>query len=409
MSVVTPTGDAAVMPRFPVLDTLRAIGALAVLTTHTAFWGGEYTRHGAVGTALARLDVGVAIFFVLSGFLLSYPYLARARRGLPAPSLRPYLWKRFLRIYPVYLLTAVLALLLIDDNRGAPASQWLSTLLLGDIYVRGQLPQGLTQMWSLSVEVSFYLALPLLMILATGGRSLRARRCIALVLAMTLVGVAWHLVLSDWLDDRVAGSPLLWLPSYLTWFALGIAFALARVLDDAGAPPGRVRRGLTTLAGQPGACWAAVLGLLLVAATPIAGPSLLAAPTAGQSLVKNLLYAAVGALVVLTGAFGTGRGVYARVFSFAPLRHLGHISFSVFCLHLPVLHLVMWMTGYERFEGHGWQIWLLTLTLSVGAAEVVYRWLERPAMSLRRLGGPTERVDGAPDNAKTPATDTSRK
>ena len=73
MSTVTPTGQAAVMPRFPMLDTLRAVGAIAVLTTHVAFWGGEYTRWGAFGTVLARLDVGVAIFFVLSGFLLSYP------------------------------------------------------------------------------------------------------------------------------------------------------------------------------------------------------------------------------------------------------------------------------------------------------------------------------------------------
>ena len=79
---------------FPVLDTMRAVGALAVLTTHVAFWAGDYQRHGAWGSFLARLDVGVAIFFVLSGFLLSRPSPAvwlpsgdaRPRRTLP---LRP--------------------------------------------------------------------------------------------------------------------------------------------------------------------------------------------------------------------------------------------------------------------------------------------------------------------------------
>ena len=65
-------------PVFPVLDTLRAVGALAVLTTHVAFQSGAYVRHGVWGALLSRLDVGVAIFFVLSGFLLSRPYLARA-------------------------------------------------------------------------------------------------------------------------------------------------------------------------------------------------------------------------------------------------------------------------------------------------------------------------------------------
>jgi peptidoglycan/LPS O-acetylase OafA/YrhL len=404
MSTVTPTGQAAVMPRFPMLDTLRAVGAIAVLTTHVAFWGGEYTRWGAFGTVLARLDVGVAIFFVLSGFLLSYPYLARAHRGLPSPSARPYFWKRFLRIYPVYLLTAVIAMVLIDDNRGASPARWLSTLLLGDVYIRPRLPQGLTQMWSLAVEVSFYLVLPLLMLVATRGRTLRPRRVCTLLLLMTVVAVAWHLVLADRVDERVDGSPLQWLPSYLTWFAVGIGFATARVLHDAGTPPGRVRRGLATLAELPGTCWAAVAGLMMVSATPIAGPSMFAAPTAAQSLAKNLIYAAVGALVVLPGALGTGQGRYARAFSLAPLRRLGYISYGIFCLHLPVLHLVMWMTGYELFRGHGWQIWLLTLALSVAAAEVVYRLVERPAMRLRRLGGATERAD---DSASAPASGTS--
>ena len=70
-------------PEFPVLDTLRAVGALAVLTTHAAFWSGDYTQHGVWGTLLARLDVGVAIFFVLSGFLL-VAALPRPGRGRPA-------------------------------------------------------------------------------------------------------------------------------------------------------------------------------------------------------------------------------------------------------------------------------------------------------------------------------------
>ena len=71
---------------FPVLDTLRAVGALCVLTTHVAFWSGAYTNHGAWGTLLSRLDVGVALFFVLSGFLLARPFL---RPPWPAPPRPP--------------------------------------------------------------------------------------------------------------------------------------------------------------------------------------------------------------------------------------------------------------------------------------------------------------------------------
>ena len=107
-------------PQMPELDTLRAVGALAVLTTHAGFWAGDYTRLGVRGTLLARLDVGVAIFFVLSGFLLSRPYLARAATGQGAPATGRYLWKRFLRIAPVYVLTVVVALVSSERTRPGP-------------------------------------------------------------------------------------------------------------------------------------------------------------------------------------------------------------------------------------------------------------------------------------------------
>jgi len=171
---------------FPVLDTLRAIGALAVLTTHTAFQAGEYLRHGVWGTLLARLDVGVAIFFVLSGFLLARPWLARAATGAPPPSRRRYYEKRLLRIYPVYVVTVVIALVWIPENEGATLRTWVSSLLLADPYTSEQLPHGLTQMWSLTAEVAFYAVLPLLMWVAVGRvHALRPRRVLALAVAMT--------------------------------------------------------------------------------------------------------------------------------------------------------------------------------------------------------------------------------
>jgi peptidoglycan/LPS O-acetylase OafA/YrhL len=172
------------------------------------------------------------------------------------------------------------------------------------------------------------------------------------------------------------------LPTYLVWFAVGIFLALAHVALDQW--PGRLQRGLLGLAALPGCCWAAAAGLMLLAATPIAGPTMLAAPTQGEALTKNLIYAAIGALIVLPGVFGPEGSRFERVFSAAALRHLGHISYGIFCIHLPVLHLVMWVTGYELFRGHGRQIWLLTVLISVGAAELIYRLVEKPAMRLKR-------------------------
>lgn len=369
---------------FPVLDTLRAVGALCVLTTHAAFWAGDYYRNGAWGTFLARLDVGVAIFFVLSGFLLARPWLARAADGRDAPGARPYLWKRLLRIAPLYVVTVVLALTFIEENQDRSPSDWLVSLLMLDTFTSAGAPAGLTQMWSLAVEVCFYLLLPVLMVLLVGRhRVLNPGRVLVGLAAMVGVSVWWHLDGAARAGELSLGNPLQWLPAYLGWFAAGILLALAQVLHARGST--RWTQGLVTLARQPGSCWTLVIGLMLVTATPLAGPTLLISPTAGESLLKNVVYGIVGLLVVMTGVFALPGGLYERTLGHGGGRRLGWISYGIFCLHLPLLHFVMWSTGWTLFEGRGLQIWALVLVLSIVAAELAYRLVERPALRLKRL------------------------
>jgi peptidoglycan/LPS O-acetylase OafA/YrhL len=371
----------------PALDTLRAVGALAVLTTHAAFWAGDYTGHGVWGTLLARLDVGVAIFFVLSGFLLSRPWLAAAAEAAPGPTAGRYLWKRALRILPVYVLTVVLALSLITANRGLGIDAWVRSLLMLDTFVGPGMPAGLTQMWSLAVEVSFYLALPLLMAAAVGRRPrLSVPRVLGVLGAMAATTVVWLLVVQPRLEGEVTGAPGQWLPAYLVWFALGIGLALVHVLHLRGSGA-RWVAGLVRLGAQPGACWAMAAGLLLLSATPLAGPTMFAIATGGQALTKHLLYAGIGGLLVLSVVFAPD-GLFRRCATTRPAQRLGLISYGIFCLHLPVLHLVMWLTGWTLFEGRFPAIWLLTVVISVAAAELTYRLVERPAMRWRDASWP---------------------
>lgn len=373
---------------FPVLDTLRAVGALAVLTTHAAFWAGSYTSHGVWGTLLARLDVGVAIFFVLSGFLLSHPYLTRAAALRSPPGTGRYLWKRLIRIAPVYLITVAFALSLIRANHDIDVGGWAETLLMLNTFLSPTLPDGLTQMWSLAVEVTFYLVLPIIMLAAVGRRrNLRPGRVVAILLLMVAINIWWYTSGSNALEPVVAGAPQQWLPSYLSWFAVGIFLALVHVLHERGSW-GRVTRPMVALARQPGSCWAMVVGLMLVVSTPLAGPSMLAVPSVSEALVKNLVYAAVGGLLVLSGVFAPSSSVYAKTFGAAPARHLGYISYGIFCLHLPMLHLVMWLTGWTLFQGRLPGIWLLAVVLSIAAAELVYRVVELPSMRVKNLGRP---------------------
>jgi peptidoglycan/LPS O-acetylase OafA/YrhL len=392
--------EAVVGYQFPILDTLRAVGAVSVVATHTSFWAGSYTHHGPWGSVLARLDVGVAIFFVLSGFLLSRPWIARAQAGRSRPSVGRYFWKRFLRIVPLYVVTAAIALALIRENDGLSAAHWLSTLTLTDIYVREVLPAGLTQMWSLATEVMFYLVLPLLMRFAIGSR-LSPRRFVLLLTVMVLVNIAWLAGLSSRVP-RASELPVNeWLPAFLTWFAVGMGLSLAHELVVAGRAHTWLLRTVDVASRAPGTLWVIAGGLLLVSATPLAGPTLLVAPTESEALVKHVLYAAVGGLLVFTGVFVRHGGGYQRFMAQPWLRHLGYISYGIFCIHLPILHLVMWWTGWDLFQGHGFAIFVLTLTMSVAAAEVLYRVVEKPLMSLKDLGRRSPANIHAPERATT--------
>ncbi|MBD3945320.1 acyltransferase family protein [Nocardioides ganghwensis] len=374
---------------FPALDSLRAVAAIAVLATHAAFWAGAYARP-VWGTPLSRLDVGVAVFFVLSGFLLSRPWIARHRAGLPPPSTLHYVWKRALRLAPVYVVTVVAALTLLPDNRGAGAGQWLTTLLLADIYVDDQLPDGLTQMWSLSTEVAFYVVLPGLMWLALARVRHRGRdRLWAVTAGMALVSVVWLMDLSVRWDG--GGTMIrLWLPSYLVWFAVGIVLASCDVrsrADDGSTDrlTDRVTAVLREMGRSPGLCWLAAGALLVIASTPLAGPADLTPTTLGAALTKNLLYAAIAGLVILPGVFAPPEGRFVRVLSLPAFRHVGHLSYGIFCVHLILLELIADWRDMPLFEGRGLELFVLTLAASLVVSEVLHRLVERPALRLRNV------------------------
>ncbi|MBB1021145.1 acyltransferase, partial [Dietzia sp. E1] len=147
----------------PALEGLRAVAAFAVLTTHVAFQTGSSTG-SFVHRVWGRFDLSVAVFFALSGFLLWRAHALHARRGGPgtARPAREYLRSRLVRILPAYLGVVAAVFLLIPQNARASVSTWMSNVTLTQVFVPDSLVEGLTHAWSLSVEMSFYLVLPLL-------------------------------------------------------------------------------------------------------------------------------------------------------------------------------------------------------------------------------------------------------
>ncbi|HNA98140.1 MAG TPA: acyltransferase [Marmoricola sp.] len=380
---------------FPALDTTRAIGAIAVLGTHAAFMSGAYLRHGIWGSLLAHLDVGVAIFFVLSGFLLSRQWLVKRVQGNPLPPVPDYFWKRFLRIYPVYLVGILPALLWVGQDVDLWPTRWLTNLLMVDLYFFSPLPHGMTQMWSLATEVAFYLFLPVLIWILVGRRSsstgqgnpvLNPIRMSLVLGGLVIINLAWFPAIRQ--IELSPGAPNLsqWLPAYLSWFAVGVALAWAQLVatHPTGPLPGPVRW-LQHWAAAPWSCLFAAGSLLLFSSTPITGPIFLSLPTVGEQITKTLSYALIGALVVLPGVFLQKSGFYQQAMTARIPRHIGLISYGVFCIHLPILSLIYWATPYQMFTGHGWEVFFIALALSLVAAELIHRLVELPSNRLRNL------------------------
>src|SRR5258708_3347975 len=96
------TAPAAAKGRLAGFDGLRALAALAIVVLHVTSATGAVQATGA-GRYFARLDVGVTIFFVISGFLLYRPFVrSHLDHARGAIALGSFWWRRALRIFPAY-------------------------------------------------------------------------------------------------------------------------------------------------------------------------------------------------------------------------------------------------------------------------------------------------------------------
>ena len=384
---------------FPALDGVRALAVMAVVATHAAYWTFRYGRGTGAGM-LARLDCGVAIFFVLSGFLLSRPWLLAAATGSRGPAIRVYLWRRALRILPVYWFAVVLAFVVLHDNHRVTTDDWLRHAGFLQIYRFGWMRAGLTQTWSLCTEVAFYAVLPVFAVAAVAWVRRSGWHPVGLLVACAAASagtIGWYV----WIHGNawsVFTTANFWLPGYLDWFAAGIAMAVVQVHLTTRAVGDNSRwRVADHLGASAGSCWLMALAVFVVAATPVAGPRAVGLIDTSAAITRNVLYLAVALLVVWPAVFGPRTWAQA-VFGNRPMRWLGERSYSIFLLHLVILEGAMNLLGYQVFTGSATAVFAVTMAGSVVLAAVTYRLVERPAMALRAL------VRGRPDSPPAAAS-----
>jgi len=377
--------------RLASLDGLRGLAALTVFLFH----GWLYTmpspdasdRTSLRDYAAHELRLGLVLFFVLSGFLLSRPWFAAALEGRSAPDLGRYARSRIARVAPAYYAALIGSIALLWGLAGTPGVRLppASELPLFCVFAQNLSPSSVMKldppMWSLAVEVGFYLLLPVVGRLAV--RLPRRRLAQALVpLALLMLGLVYN-----W---AIAGRGLSMtytktLAAMLPYFAVGMLGALA---VHARAIGPRARRGL--MAG----------GLALVladAAAKAAVPANHIDVGDTFSIVRDLPSAVGFAIVIATVAATPA----SRILGHRVLAGLGAISYGFYLWHVPVL---LFMRGHGLLPLDPVLGTLAALGPVVAVSSLSWFALERPVIQWARRRNHRGRAERRPRTPRVPAS-----
>lgn len=279
-------------PRLSQLDGLRGIAALHVFVAHIIQIAGFQAFSNVGG------QIGVMLFFVLSGFLMGHLYI---NEELTAGAIGRFLQRRAARVLPLYFAVVIashLIVLLVEDSRYYAYAVTPSNISEHLLMVRAR-----NALWTIPVEVKFYLVFPLIWLL---------RQHAVPLFCLLFVAITIHLL----------NAPGLYVQMPWHYFAAGVLISLLPL-----------RRGL----------WADLLFLASLAAMLLLYPDIgHLAPTVHESTLPGIAYAMwsspVYLLVIAVFMLAVVHsGIASALLGSAPLRYLGAISYSLYILHQPTL------------------------------------------------------------------------
>jgi peptidoglycan/LPS O-acetylase OafA/YrhL len=386
-------------PRFPLFDGLRGIAVLGILAFHVA----EFTNALGFGVAGRFEEVAgteaVIAFFAISGFLLYRPYVAAHARGRAGPRTSRYARRRALRILPAYWTTLTL-LAIFPGIAGVFSGDWWRYYGYLQLYSQRTLGGGIPVAWTLCVEVTFYIAMPIWAAAIrrlAGGRWLRYELA-ALALWMALGALvqlaAAHKLVSHLVEVSLLGQCI--------WIAIGMAFAVASVA--ARSDGGRMAALTRELGARPSLCWlgaAAAYGALMVIVPGGGLFGLIAAVATRQSAtttaVKIVLEAVLVVLLITPAVFGeTRRGAPRRLLAWKPVVWIGVISYSFYLWHLTIIELIATPGGGAAFSAKGlnllghvhaartFVLYMVSFVVTLVVASLSYQLVELPFLRRKR-------------------------
>jgi peptidoglycan/LPS O-acetylase OafA/YrhL len=343
------------------LDLLRGVAALSVVLFHLWLYARPQPSaavHGAIDALWSAGRLGLVLFFVLSGYLLYRPWVLARRGEARRPGLATYLRCRTARVLPAYYLALGGSILLLAGAAGTPGVRLAPPehLVLFALFAQNLSAETIMKldppMWTLAVEVGFYLVLPLLSALM-----MRTRRPVAVPLLAIGAGLAYNWAIAG---DGLSQPWTKALPALLPLFGVGMLIAHL----PAGGFGRRARWPLVGLAAilvAGDAAWhqqgAGVLGLVVRDLPAAAGFALLIVGVRHADPARNLI----------------GRG----------LAWVGTVSFGLYLWHVPVI----WSLRSVRLLPLDPVAALpLVLALSLGLAAGSWYLVEQPMMRIVRVG-----------------------
>ncbi|HSY18386.1 MAG TPA: acyltransferase [Candidatus Acidoferrales bacterium] len=368
---------------FDVLDGLRGVAILLVVAYHALYSNpadGVLAR--VAGYIIAAGWMGVPFFFVLSGFLISYPFFKKRQADPQFWYQRGYASRRIAKILPPFYLS-ILLFIGFYAVQGLDTAYLKSALLwatgLGNFVVVEPLFNG--SYWSLIVESHFYLLLPLLFWL-TRGRTVRTTTVVLFLILFTVPLVARYftwpeglLVSPEYADPlgRYLSMAQARFPCQLDYFAWGAAFAGIYVALGTA----REKLGALSMLGYAGG--ALMLVVLLFWGSWGDQFDIRGHPTRWSVEIAHLL-PPVAAMLMLFFVFDPA-SVGARFFSLSWLRFTGIISYEWFLFHGPVIAWFHEHTGpsHGSVLAYAWRT-LVPLALTFAFSALVYRYFSLPIL-----------------------------
>ena len=357
------------------LEGYRGIAALSIIVFHVCQYVIQTTSpHGFLGQ-LSKFEI-VDILFVLSAYLLTLSYARSAIDGISAMSARTFLFRRAVRILPLYWIGVTAVWSMRNSSFPGDWRDLLEHLTFTQVFDTKRIFYTLGPTWSMSLEIMFYGLLvllgPLAVKVCAGIESRRTR--VAVLLAgcgvLFAIPVIWnasaffvfHVPFDHW--------PVYFGPQ-ARFAAFAVGMALAVLVAACNSKP--VFTGI----------WPTVLRLGAVAVI-VTATACDRNGSYGQAAYHD--FAAIGWMMLLASTvLGSSGQRWARALSWRPLTLVGLISYSTYMWHEPIMQFLQNHGITSRTPaGLPWSL-VAVLTLAVLAGIASYRLIEQPTSKLRSL------------------------